>query len=159
MLMPGGGTGFVGTRLAKHLAGQGYEVTVVSRMPGLKRITWHQLKKDGLPKGVTSVVNLAGQNVLDPSRRWTAGFKQNVWNSRINSAASLVKAIEKAGGVEAFVNISGVSHYPPNENKVYTENDEVQGFDFMSRLCLEWEKAATLPDGVQNATRGVSTRK
>ncbi|XP_005188301.1 epimerase family protein SDR39U1 [Musca domestica] len=154
----GGGTGFVGTRLAKHLAGQGYEVTVVSRMPGLKRITWHQLEKDGLPKGVTSVVNLAGQNVLDPSRRWTAGFKQNVWNSRINSGASLVKAIEKAGGVEAFVNISGVSHYPPNENKVYTENDEVQGFDFMSRLCLEWEKAATLPDGVQNVTRGVKLR-
>lgn len=152
----GGGTGFVGTRLAKHLAGQGYEVTVVSRMPGLQRITWHQLEKDGIPKGVTSVVNVAGQNVLDPSRRWTAGFKQNVWNSRINSASSLVKAIEKSGGVEAFVNISGVSSYPPNENKVYNENDEVQGFDFMSRLCLEWEKAATLPENLQNVTRGVS---
>ncbi|XP_013117320.1 epimerase family protein SDR39U1 [Stomoxys calcitrans] len=152
----GGGTGFVGTRLVNHLTSQGYDVTVVSRMPGLKRITWHQLEKDGIPKGVTSVVNLAGQNVLDPSRRWTAGFKQNVWNSRVNSASSLVKAIEKSGGVDAFVNISGVSHYPANDNKVYTENDKVEGFDFMSRLCLEWEKAATLPDN--STARGIKLR-
>ncbi|XP_075156242.1 epimerase family protein SDR39U1 [Haematobia irritans] len=152
----GGGTGFVGTRLVQHLTSKGYEVTVISRMPGLKRITWHQLEKEGIPKGVTSVVNLAGQNVLDPSRRWTAGFKQNVWNSRVNSAASLVKAIEKSAGIEAFVNISGVSHYPANETKIYNENDKVEGFDFMSRLCLEWEKAATLTDN--SKTRGIKLR-
>lgn len=131
-------------------------MTVVSRMPGLKRITWHQLEKDGLPAGVNYVVNLAGQNVLDPSRRWTAGFKQNVWNSRINTSAALVKAIEKSQGVQSFVNISGVSLYRPNNNKVYTEDDKGEEFDFMSRLCLEWEKAATLPNNLANQTRGVS---
>ncbi|KAM7349260.1 epimerase family protein SDR39U1 isoform 1-T1 [Cochliomyia hominivorax] len=154
----GGGSGFIGTRLVKHLTGQGYEVTVVSRMPGEKRITWHQLEKDGLPNGVTTVVNLAGQNVLDPSRRWTAGFKQNVWNSRINSSATLVKAIEKSPNVQAFVNISGVSLYRPNENKVYTEDDKAEEFDFMSKLCIEWEKAATLPDSLATKTRGVKLR-
>lgn len=52
----------------------GYDVTVVSRMPGLKRITWLELENNGLPKGDTlAVVNLAGQNVLDPTRRWTPG--------------------------------------------------------------------------------------
>ncbi|KAI8121620.1 hypothetical protein FF38_06548 [Lucilia cuprina] len=154
----GGGSGFIGSRLSKHLAGQGYEVTVVSRMPGQKRITWHQLEKDGLPDGVTSVVNLAGQNVLDPSRRWTAGFKQNVWNSRINSSATLVKAIEKSQAVKSFVNISGVSLYRPNDNKVYTEDDKGEEFDFMSKLCIEWEKAATLPDALTSKTRGVKLR-
>lgn len=70
----GGGTGFIGSRLTKHLANNGYDVTVISRMPGVKHITWHQLEKNGIPKGITSVINVAGQNVLDPTRRWTPGY-------------------------------------------------------------------------------------
>ncbi|XP_055842366.1 epimerase family protein SDR39U1 [Episyrphus balteatus] len=143
----GGGTGFIGNYLNKHLISNGYKVTVVSRMPGLKRITWHELEKNGVPKDITAVVNLSGQNVLDPTRRWTPGFKQNVWNSRINTSAALVKAIQSSPDVKSFVNISGVSHYK-TDGRVYSENDPVEAFDFMSRLCLEWEKAATIPEGV-----------
>lgn len=73
LLIIGGGTGFIGSRLTKHLGKNGYEVTVVSRMPGPQRITWHELAEKGLPSGVTTVINLAGQNVLDPTRRWTPG--------------------------------------------------------------------------------------
>lgn len=70
----GGGTGFIGKRLCKLMGQQGYDVTVVSRMPGPKRITWLELENNGLPKADTlAVVNLAGQNVLDPTRRWTPG--------------------------------------------------------------------------------------
>lgn len=42
-------------------------------MPGLKRMTWHELESNGIPDKTYAVVNLAGQNVLDPSRRWTPG--------------------------------------------------------------------------------------
>lgn len=63
----------------------------------------------GLPSGVTAVVNLAGQNVLDPKQRWTPGFKQNVWNSRINTTFTLAKAITNAKiKPDVFVTISGV---------------------------------------------------
>lgn len=73
-MLSGGGTGFIGKRLSKFMQKGGYDVTVVSRMPGLKRITWLELENNGLPKGDTlAVVNLAGQNVLDPTRRWTPG--------------------------------------------------------------------------------------
>ncbi|XP_037940080.1 epimerase family protein SDR39U1 [Teleopsis dalmanni] len=153
----GGGTGFIGSRLSAHLGKQGYNVTVISRMPGLKRITWHDLEKNGVPKGTTAVVNLAGQNVLDPSRRWTEGFKQNVWNSRVNTSAALSKAITNSPEVKAFVNISGVSHYKPTE-RIYTENDKVEGFDYMSHLCLEWEKAATLSPEAAKHCRGTKIR-
>lgn len=122
-------------------------------MPGLHRITWTDLDRQGLPEGTSAVVNLAGQNVLDPTRRWTPGFKQNVWNSRINSTSSIVKAI-KASTVkpDVFVNISGVSHYKPNDKKIYTEDDAGEDYDFMSKLCMEWEKAATISSdaGVRN---------
>uniref|UniRef100_A0A182N0Y1 DUF1731 domain-containing protein n=1 Tax=Anopheles dirus TaxID=7168 RepID=A0A182N0Y1_9DIPT len=142
----GGGTGFIGRRLAKLLVAEGYEVTTVSRMPGPKHISWHELEKEGLPGGTTAVVNLAGQNVLDPTRRWTPGFKQNVWNSRVNTTAACARAIERATvKPAAFVNISGVSHYAPGPVR-HTEASPVAEYDFMSRLCVAWERAATLSD-------------
>ncbi|XP_067637025.1 epimerase family protein SDR39U1 [Eurosta solidaginis] len=153
----GGGTGFIGKGLSNRLVKTGYDVTLISRMPGLNRITWLDLERNGIPKGVTSVVNLAGQNVLDPSRRWTDGFKQNVWTSRVNTSSVLVKAIAAAPYVKAFVNISGVSHYKPDETHIYTEKDPGHGFDYMSKLCLEWEKAATLPADVTHC-RGIKVR-
>ncbi|XP_055615540.1 epimerase family protein SDR39U1 [Toxorhynchites rutilus septentrionalis] len=142
----GGGTGFIGKRLAKTLLADGYEVTTISRMPAFKSITWHELEKNGLPEGTSAVVNLAGQNVLDPTRFWTPGYKQNVWNSRINTTAACARAIERATvKPRAFVSIVGVSHYPagPQPN---TEESKTVEFDFMSRLCVEWEKAANLSD-------------
>lgn len=117
-------------------------MTVISRMPGAKRITWHELEKNGIPGSVNAVVNATGQNTLDPTRRWTPGFQQNVWNSRINSSKTLAQAIKSAPQVSSFVNLCGVSHYKPSESKVYTEEDQVQGFDYMSKLCLAWEEAA-----------------
>ncbi|XP_058821788.1 epimerase family protein SDR39U1 [Topomyia yanbarensis] len=142
----GGGTGFIGKRLCKTLLADGYEVTTISRMPAVKSMTWHDLEKDGLPEGTTAVVNIAGQNVLDPTRRWTPGFKQNVWNSRINTTAACVRAIERATvRPRVLVSISGVSHYAMGM-KPNTEDSKTIEFDFMSRLCHEWEKAANLSD-------------
>lgn len=119
---------------------------VVSRMPGLDRINWHDVETKGV-KDYSAVINMAGQNVLDPSRRWTPGFRQNVWNSRINTTSLLTKAImneDPKDRPSVFINISGVSCYKPNDNIVYTEDDPVKPYDYMSELCIEWEKAATL---------------
>jgi len=152
----GGGSGFIGTKLTNVLKTSGYNVTIISRMPGAQRITWLDIEKNGIPKNTKAVVNLTGQNVLDPTRRWTPGFKQNVWNSRINSASSLAKAIAAAEQKpEVFVNIVGVSHYPAND-KTYDESYPGDSFDFMSKLCVEWEKAAQLPPNI--TTRLVQVR-
>lgn len=141
----GGGTGFIGSHLTNLLNKSGYNVITVSRMPGFDRITWHELTEKGIPNGTVAAVNVAGQNVLDPSRRWTPGFQQNVWTSRINTTAAFVQAISNSKNKpDIFVNVSGVSLYPTNKEKVYTENDKGEDFDFMSKLCLHWEKAAEI---------------
>lgn len=89
---------------------------------------------------------MAGQNVLDPTRTWTVGFKQNVFNSRVNTTALLAKAIKMAEKKpEVFISICGVSLYKPNDAKIYTEDDKGEDYDFLSNLCLNWEKAATIP--------------
>lgn len=116
-------------------------------MPGVKRITWHELNESGLPNDTVAAINVAGQNVLDPTRRWTPGFKQNVFNSRVNTASAFARAITNAKQKpEIFINVSGVSLYRPSDEKVYTEDDQGENYDYMSNLCLHWEKAAELPD-------------
>lgn len=68
----GGGTGFIGSHLCSLLNKSGYKVVTVSRL-ALNRITWHELNEKGLPENTVAAVNVAGQNVLDPTRRWTPG--------------------------------------------------------------------------------------
>lgn len=75
-----------------------------------------------------------------------SGFKQNVWSSRINTASAFVRAIASAKSKpDVFINLSGVSAYRPSDTKIYTEDDKGEEYDFMSKLCLNWEQAAELP--------------
>lgn len=71
-------------------------------------MTWSDLSNKGLPENSVAVISLAGQNVLDPTRRWTPGFKQNVWSSRIHTTRSLAEAIKKLKTPpKVFASISG----------------------------------------------------
>lgn len=74
----GGGSGFVGTELTKELRRKGYEVIVLSRKAGEFRMTWDELYQKGIPERTAAIVNLTGQNVLDPLRRWNEDFKKTV---------------------------------------------------------------------------------
>lgn len=99
------------------------------------------------------MINVSGQNVLDPRRRWTPGFKQNVISSRVNTTKNLAQAIKNANPKpKVFVTISGVGCYTPSETAEYTEDSPCSGNDFMSSLCKQWEDAAKLPPelGVRN---------
>ncbi|XP_069701637.1 epimerase family protein SDR39U1 [Periplaneta americana] len=154
-VLVGGGSGFIGTAFGNLLRTKGYGVTIVSRMPGPQRMSWTELAESGLPDNTVAVVSLAGQNVLDPTRRWTPGFKQNVWASRVNTTQSLAQAIIRASSKpRVFISISGVGIYEPSETAEYTEDSRGGNFDFLSRLCQEWESVAKLPAhlGVRQVT-------
>ncbi|XP_050301802.1 epimerase family protein SDR39U1 isoform X2 [Anthonomus grandis grandis] len=128
-------------------------------MPGPHNMSWNELNAKGLPKDTTAVVNLAGQNVMDFKQRWTAGFKQNVFNSRINTTAALAKAINNSlVKPKAYVTMSGVGAYKPDPKKEYTECNNLEPFDFFSKLVLEWEKAAKLDPPAKNECRLVTIR-
>ncbi|KAG6801355.1 epimerase family protein SDR39U1 [Apis mellifera caucasica] len=139
----GGGTGFIGTQIINSLSHKGASYTCISRMPGPNRISWHDLECYGLPENTTAVINVAGQNILDPKQRWSEGFKQNVINSRVETTKSLAKAITNTKA-NVFITISGVSYYKPNDTE-YTEENKCEKYDFLSELCHNWEAAAQLP--------------
>ncbi|XP_043199490.1 epimerase family protein SDR39U1-like isoform X2 [Amphibalanus amphitrite] len=148
-VLVGGGSGFIGTSLTAQLRKRGYDVMIVSRKPGPYRMTWSELSQSGLPKNTTAVVGLSGQNVLDPLRRWTPGFRQNVWASRVNSTRSLAEVISAAPvKPNVFVSISGVGFYEPSETAEYNEESAGGEADYMGRLCTAWEEAAR---GVEDA--------
>ncbi|XP_023230341.1 epimerase family protein SDR39U1-like isoform X1 [Centruroides sculpturatus] len=153
----GGGSGFIGKTLSKILRAKGYGVVIVSRKPGPFSMTWSELSDKGLPENSTAVISLAGQNVLDPTRRWTPGFKQNVWSSRVHSTRSLAEAIKKLQTPpKVFASISGVGFYKPSETEEYTEYSIGGNHDFLSRLCKDWEEAGELPNDIN--TRRVVVR-
>ncbi|XP_078038278.1 epimerase family protein SDR39U1 isoform X2 [Augochlora pura] len=92
----------------------------------------------------SAVINVAGQNVLDPMQRWSEGFKQNIVNSRVQTTKSLAKAVVNTKA-NAFVTISGVAYYKPDDKIEYTEENMCEKYDFLSELCHNWEAAAHLP--------------
>lgn len=92
-------------------------------------------------------MNVTGQNVLDPLRRWTRGFRQNVYSSRVNTTRTLADAVEGcAKPPKALITISGVGYYKPSPSAEYTE-ESPGGDDYFAQLCRDWEEAGRLrPD-------------
>ncbi|NWH80570.1 D39U1 protein, partial [Piaya cayana] len=151
----GGGSGFVGSALTQLLRSRGHGVTLVSQQGGQDRITWEELSRSGLPL-CDAVVNLAGENVLNPFRRWDDAFCREVFNSRIETTKTLAKAIAEAQQPpRAWVLVTGVGYYRPSPTAEYTEDSSGGDFDFFSRLVSSWEAAALIPG---SPTRGVVVR-
>ena len=143
LVLIGGGTGFIGNYLGKHLISKGYAVQNVSRQLAINNLHWNFLDREGLPEGTKIIINLTGRNALDVKKRWNPAFQKEVYDSRIDSAKFFARLIDKAAQKpELFINISGISGYKPDDNINYDEQYKIEGFDYFSKLCVDWENAA-----------------
>lgn len=150
----GGGTGFIGRNLSKHLKSIGYDVILVSRRPGPGIITWKNLKQNGLPPNCEAVVGLAGENLMNPLKRWGPSFEKELYDSRIKTTRTLAEVISKADNPpKVFVSTSAVGYYPPDPEKEYTEESPGGNHDFLARLAADWEAATKLSPGAKSAIR------
>ncbi|MEM9436035.1 MAG: TIGR01777 family oxidoreductase [Pseudomonadota bacterium] len=144
----GGGSGFIGSALADALRARGDRVTVLSRTPGVGRITWEDVSERGIP-ACDAVVNLAGEHILQPGKRWTAGYRDEVIKSRVDTTRTLVDAINAhEAPPEVFVSTAGKCFYGTRSmapGQAYPELDEdsqPMGMDFPAELVGQWETAA-----------------
>lgn len=151
----GGGSGFIGSALAKALAERGDQVTLISRTAGPDRITWDDLSRSGLP-ACDVVVNLAGQHILDPRRRWNDVYRDEVIRSRVETTLRLVKGLnESPSPPEVFVSTAGKCFYGTRELAAKQEHPELDedsppmGMDFPAELVHQWEAAAGGIDGAR----------
>lgn len=144
----GGGSGFIGSALASALRDRGDRVTLISRTAGAGRITWDALAADGLPE-CDGVINLAGQHILNISRRWNDTYRDEVINSRVHTTRTLVDAINASvAPPEVFVSTAGKCFYGTREldddglHPELDEDSEPMGMDFPAELVGQWEAAA-----------------
>ena len=95
ILIPGG-SGQVGTILARHLHAQGHEVCVLSRKP--KPMPWRTLPWDGVTRGAwtgeidrsDAVIHMSGRSV---NCRYTPENRQAIFDSRIKPTLLLGEVI------------------------------------------------------------------
>ena len=151
-----GATGLVGRRLVRRLHERGDQAIVLSRRAAHARdlfgnnaavVEGDPMRSGDWMKAIAdcdAVIHLAGENVF--ARRWSADFKELLFDSRILSTQHVVEALRGQpmradGQAKVLVNASAIGYYGPRGDEELTEESE-PGSDFLAQLCIEWEKAA-----------------
>eukprot|EP01117_Protostelium_nocturnum_P011119 TRINITY_DN4039_c0_g1_i1.p1 TRINITY_DN4039_c0_g1~~TRINITY_DN4039_c0_g1_i1.p1 ORF type:complete len:471 (-),score=145.97 TRINITY_DN4039_c0_g1_i1:26-1438(-) len=140
-ILVGGGSGFLGSRLVPQLKNRGHRVKIISRKGGQDKVTWDQIKRDGIEKDTDAVINLAGARILDWA--WTDKRKQVLLDSRVGTTKLLVEKINSMKDGErpkVFINGSAVGIYPLDRVNTVDENYDGKVADnFAGELCKKWE--------------------
>jgi uncharacterized protein (TIGR01777 family) len=145
-----GGTGFVGSSLSAALAGEGHQVTLLTRSSPRGRV---------FPQGVTvlagdptrpgewqkavpdhhAIINLAGASIFC---RWTKQAREGMRASRISTTRNLVETLSRGrGAVRQLLSASAVGYYGFREEGDLDE-ESPPGEGFLAGLSREWESAA-----------------
>jgi uncharacterized protein (TIGR01777 family) len=143
-----GGTGLIGSALARELLNRSYDVIILTRSPEkysntsrLNYAKWDIEKQTIDGNAITKadyIIHLAGEAIAD--KRWTLKRKRQIAGSRIKSSALLVKALhDNINNVRAVVSASGVGWYGWQvKGDPFDENDPAAE-DFLGTTCKEWE--------------------
>jgi uncharacterized protein (TIGR01777 family) len=146
-ILMAGASGFLGTRLADRLAGNGHEITRLVRhgTPGPGEARWEPSQGQLDPAvvaGTDVVVNLAGANIGD--KRWTARYRSELRSSRVDTTGTLARVIKNLPAGDrprAMFQASGVGWYGDTGDTPTTE-EAPAGKTFLADLCRVWEAAA-----------------
>lgn len=144
-----GGTGFVGTFLAKKFTSEGHNVTILTQSSGDSALKLNGLNYlDGNPtvKGIWQdavkehdvIINLAGASIFS---RWTPEQKKILRESRIETTRNVVDALPADACRITFFSTSAVGYYGFHQDEELTEN-AAAGNDFLARLAYDWEQEA-----------------
>ena len=146
-----GGTGTIGKALSKMLLEKNYRVIILTRdsakhqpAGNLAYADWNIQQQTISKEAIQSadyIIHLAGAGVAD--KRWTRKRKQEILNSRTQSSALLLKALnENTHHVKALVSASAIGWYGadpviPNP-KPFVESDPADTA-FLGATCQKWE--------------------
>jgi uncharacterized protein (TIGR01777 family) len=148
VLIPGG-SGQVGTRLARHLYAAGHEVTVLSRDPlDHPEQLWTTLKWDGLTAGPwaseidrsDAVIHLSGRSI---NCRFTPQNRRQIIESRVQPTLLLGKLIAASPTPpRVWINASAVVYYPDPANLPQDEFTPAgRSPAFSDSVMQQWEAA------------------
>ena len=128
-----GGRGFIGQVLQQKLESAGYSVFILSRTEYQRNPAKLAEKIDGS----LAVINLAGATI---NKRWTASYKAEILESRIQSASTIAQAISLCKQPpERFISTSAVGIY--DSVHVHSEQSTSFAAGFLPEVCKKWEAA------------------
>jgi uncharacterized protein (TIGR01777 family) len=155
-----GGTGFIGSALAKAIVKDGNETVILTREPEksrhadtekIKYIGWELETPGDWAKwidGAFAVVNLTGQSLAGKTlwdlvvNRWTEKYKSKIVSSRVNAGEALNQAIERAKNrPSVFIQASAVGYYGDRGDEELLESS-LPGKDFSAFVCQKWEASS-----------------
>lgn len=145
MLLLCGSSGLIGGALQQSLDDDGVAYKrLVRREPCTdNEIEWNPAKplSPTVLDGVQTVVHLGGRDVL--GRPWTTRERGRLWQSRVDSTATLVHAMQQASRrPAAFLCASAIGIYGDRGEEILDEQSSPGG-GFLAELCQAWEAAAT----------------
>lgn len=143
-----GGSGFVGTHLARLFIDKGHQVTAVgtrSAHPSIRHDAFTYQSADTTQPGkwqqaiasADTIFNLAGRTIF---KRWSHRYKQQIYDSRILTTRNVVDALS-ADNPPTLVSTSAVGYYGDSGDDLLTE-DSSPGTDFLAELAIQWEAEA-----------------
>ena len=150
-----GGTGTIGKALSRLLLQNNHQVIILSRSaakdrpappPGIEYASWNVEEKTidaAAVQRADYIIHLAGAGVAD--KRWTSKRKKEIANSRTQSSALLVKALqENTNHVKAVVSASAIGWYGPDpvipNPRPFEETAAADG-GFLGETCRLWEES------------------
>ena len=148
-----GGSGFIGSALARELYLRHYEVVILTRTPRIRTSDIREVAWDGQNpgdwekelNGAYAIINLTGKNI---DCRHNAANVRAIVDSRVNSVRTLAAAsMCVATPPRVWVQASAVGFYGDAGDIVCDEHTPT-GNNVLADICRQWEgafKEATLP--------------
>ena len=142
-----GGTGLIGSNLYNILKSKGHKISILSRSKTKKHNTFNwnieeNYIDDEAIINTDYIIHLAGAGIAD--KRWTDTRKKELIASRVDSINLLFQKVKELNPkLKGFISASGVGYYGAiTSEKVFQEKDSPYN-DFLSKICVFWEKEAT----------------
>lgn len=140
-----GGSGFIGTALAREFIRRTYEVVVLTRSlrpraDGVKEVVWDGVRTgDWVTElnGADALINLTGKSINCPH---TPENLRGITESRVNSVRALASAANFAQPPRVWVQASAVGFYGDTADRLCDESTP-GGSDTLSKICSDWEAA------------------
>ena len=141
-----GGSGFIGSALAREFSRRNYEVVILTRSPRartdeVREVAWDAETSGAWTAqldGTTALINLTGKNINCPH---TEKNLRAITASRVNSVKALAAAFAKINSPpRVWVQASATGFYGDTGDQNCDESAPT-GTDALSKICRDWENA------------------